>query len=169
MEEADLIRLIDERVEDRLKKGLGQFDIEPGVIKERHVDWESMENTVNNSIIQKITDLIYISETASASATVADGADDSITVTVSDDSGNDDRIIFGVIGSSAYETSVAAANAIPHGGDLAAGDYVRLAWHDWGSTDNKNLTLVDYVDNGSGGEVSVLWRVHVRYIGQSTT
>src|SRR3990167_1025151 len=154
----ELDEIIDKRIEERIRsRMIGQNDIFPQTIKERHIDWEEFGVTLNSSIIKVISDLVKITADGSASASVADAADESVTVTVSDNTGDTDRIMLAVIHISAYETSVAAANNIPWGSNLAAGDYERSSFHDWGSNDNKNSTAIDYVRNTSGGAVTVLW------------
>ena len=169
MEERDIIRLVDERIESRLKKGLGQFDLEPQVIKERHIDWESVGLEIAASVSNALGNNIKRIEAGSFSTTINNGADNSALITVSDNTGNTDRIIMAVIMVTAFETSIAAANAIPWGSNIAAGDYIRNTAHDMIRTDEVNMTLVDHVYNGSGGSETVVWDAEARYIGRSST
>ena len=162
-----LQKFIDDRIEERIRsRMIGQNDILPQTIKERHIDWEEFGVTLNSSIIQKVSELVQITSTGSASASVVNGADESVTVTIADSGGSTTRVILAVIHISAYEGSVAAANHIPWGSGLAAGDYERSSFHDWGTNDNLKSTAIDYVRNTSGGDVTVLWRANARYIGQ---
>ena len=166
----ELDEIIDKRIEERIRsRMIGQNDILPQTIKERHIDWEEFGATLNSSIIQKLSELVFISSDASGSATIADNAEENVTVTLSDNSGDADRIILAVIHVTAYETSVSAANAIPYGSSLLFDDYIRFNAHDWGSNDNLKSTAIDQVVNLSGAQQSVLWRANARYIGQSST
>ena len=169
MEDVELDRLIDKRIEDRLKKGLGQFDLEPQVIKERHIDWESVELEIENSVSNTLGNNIKRLEASSYSTTRADNADSSVLATVYDNTDNDSRITLAVVMVTAFEDSMTSANAIPWGSNLAAGDYVRHTAHDMIRTDGKNMTIVDYVYNTSGGSHTVYWDFEVRYIGRSST
>ena len=168
MDKDEIARLIDERIEDRLKKGLGQFDLEPQVIKERHIDWESVGLEIASSASEALGNNIKRIEASSYSTTINDGADNSVLVTVTDNTDTAARIIMAVIMVTAFQTSIAAANAIPWGANLAAGDYVRHTAHDMIRTDGVNMTLVDYVYNTSGGNETVVWDAEVRYIGRSS-
>lgn len=170
MTRVEFNKLIDEIIEDRLRRRMiGQNDILPQTIKERHVDWEEFGVGVANSVRQAIGDSVQSLDASSYSTTINNGADNSILVTVSDDTGDSTRIIDGVILCTAFETSITAANAIPWGSNLAAGDYVRHTAHDFIRTDGYTLTLVDYVYNTSGGNETVVWDVQVRYLGRDTT
>ena len=168
MTKGQIERLIDDRIENRFRtRMISQNDILPQTIKERHIDWEEFGVTLNSSIIQKISELIFVSSTGTGSATIADDTEESVTITVSDSGSSTSRIIFAIIHVSAYETSVAAANQIPWGTNLLFNDYIRYTAHDWGTNNNLYSTLVDMVRNESGGSQSVLWRANARYIGQS--
>lgn len=168
MEDQELEKKVEKILREKLREMITQTDIPPQTIKERHIDWEEFGVTLGSSIIQKLTDLVFITSTASASATVNNGAQESVTVTVSDNSNDTDRVIHAVMHITAYETSVTAGNEIPWGSNLVYDDYIRFTAHDWGSNDNKSSTLVDMVRNDSGGNESVLWRVNARYIGQES-
>ena len=167
--ETQLNELIDQRIEERIRyRGITQNDILPQTIKERHIDWEEFGVAVANSVREAIGNSVQNLEATAFSTTVNNGDDFSILATVSDNTDNADRIIDGVILVTAYESTQTAANAIPWGSALAPGDYVRHTAHDFERTDGKTLTLVDYVDNNSGGNNTIIWDLSVRYLGRDT-
>lgn len=167
----ELNKLIDDRIENRIRsRMIGQNDILPQTIKERHIDWEEMGTTVTSSIIDHISeDIVIISSLGSASLTVNTGDSQSVTVIISDIGGSATRVIMAVMHITAYESSVSAANRIPDGSGLAYDDYIRHTAHDWGSNNNLYASLIDTVRNDSGGNETVLWRVNARYIGKQTS
>ncbi len=166
----ELNKLIDDRIEERIRsRMIGQNDILPQTIKERHIDWEEFGVTVKSSITDHISaDLIKKSSTGTYSQVVNNGALAAVQTTISDSDSSTSRIIMAVINTSAYETSVTSANKIPQGSNLLYDDYIRMVNHDWGSSDGLNQVIIDIVRNNSGGNETVLWRSRARYIGNSS-
>ena len=176
MEEDEIRKLVNKIVEERLKEGLGQFDIAPQTIKERHLDWEefnSDDSSLNSSFIKTVSLLVKNSGGYEGSSTLADGEDYSVSLQISFPSY--DRKFLGVWHHNWYETSATLANAIPFGTSITPSDY---RWYgsptEYGLTTLYTVSGVAYygrskadfwLENNSGGNKDVIIKTKVRYLG----
>ncbi len=76
--------------------------------------------------------------------------------------------LFAVPNFTLYQDSVASANALPGGSSIDETEYQFIGpWHDWASTDNKNVKVKLFILNISAGTVTIHGRVLWRYIANN--
>lgn len=133
---------------------------------------EETESVKFDKIARKIKDLpasfqalgLALSSTGTSTANVADNAEVSFIMTLSNDFG---LRLFGMPAVTLYESSVSADNAIPRGANISDGDYIYAVHIDWGLTDNNNIKIVAWVRNQTGSAQDILFRGNVRFITET--
>lgn len=106
---------------------------------------------------------LRISDVAEATYTLANNAEQLITVTLSNDK---DLRLFGFPQLTMYVDSVSEANRL-YGATYTYAEFDFFNWVDWGSTDNNNVIFLVYVRNISGGSHDVIINVNFRYMIES--
>lgn len=102
-----------------------------------------------------------LTDTASGSIVLADGASATFTITTEHD---EDLRIFVTAHISAYESSVSTDNKIQGGDNIGNTDYDLAIWCDWGGTNNNNVVHKAWVYNKSGSQQTIVLRMNARYV-----
>lgn len=117
-----------------------------------------------DKIVEAINSLVKIADSASLSTTIPAGNRATLTSTLTDNQ-DPNRILLAVFHVTAYQGSIAAANAIPNGSSVTASDYDIYYSHDWGTNNNRYSSGIHFVRNTTAGDKTVLWDLHWRFIG----
>jgi hypothetical protein len=116
--------------------------------------------TLGDIIISKPGDILGNADTVSWSFN--NGEQALVTHTLSTDNGTK---LLATLDVTYYVGTVTSANALPGGSAIDETNYQFISpWHDWATTDNKNVKIKTYILNIAAGAVTVNGRSVWRYI-----
>jgi hypothetical protein len=153
----DIMAKFSDRFKEKItRQRISQRDIIPTGIKTR---------TLGDIILSKPTDTLGGGEQISWSFN--NGEQVLITYTLSTDVNTK---LLATLDTSYYQGSVTAANQLPGGSGVDETQFQFIGpFHDWGTTDNKNVKIKTYILNISAGNVTMNGRSIWRYIANDPT
>jgi hypothetical protein len=124
-------------------------------------------NTLRQQVEQLRTEIMVpiLSNTVSASMTLASGEVGVVTMTLSN---LDNQPLIGFPNVTFYEGSVAAGNEIGYG-DARDSGYQLAFWCDWGGTNNNNVKSKSWIRNNSGSSKTIEFRGNWRYFAAASS
>ena len=125
---------------------------------------EKLGAIAKGNVAKAVNDLVLISPSQSASATLPAGAAATLTSTLKDRN-DPNRIMLGVLNVTAYQDSFSDANKIPNGSNVVAGDWEVFTSHDWGTNNNRYTSALYYARNKSASSHVIIFQISWRYIG----
>lgn len=155
---------MERRPPDPIPRELQSGDVMNQLIERGALTSDKLGAIAKGNVAKAVNDLVLITPSQSASATLPAGASATLTSTLKDRN-DPNRVMLGVLNVTAYQDSFSDANKIPNGSNVVAGDWEIFTSHDWGTNNNRYTSALYYARNKSASSHVIVFEVSWRYIG----